>query len=825
MKFLTRFQASRLVGKLRADQPLPADEAQAISKKLLAYGEHVIPQLISVLSHGVARVPAINILRQQLSTETAHYYLDSLRSGNPAQTSAMVRMLSESEDYDPQLVLAMLSEQGAPMGALRTILEEQMHRVNRQDMVRLLGAASKDAMSLVFRLLERHPDPSMGPDLIQLLKHDNWWVRLHSLRVLGEIASTDTIQAVSACLNDENREVRLEAVRSLDRANARDAAPALVEALRDQNIKVQTAAIDALTRMGDSTSVSHLIEVLKDESEYARRAAVEVLNAVATTEAVHDLVKALQDEDWWVRVRAADALGSLGGPRVVEAVIAMLEEKDEFVRRYAVEILNTVPSEKAVEPLVGLLYDHDWWVRERSIDALGAAKDPRAVQPLIDLMLDTKELIPLCARALAAIGDVRAVLPLVDLYPDLSGESQETVTDALVLLNSSADLSDKQRKAVAITLTENERTSAEPDALQPGGAKNLMELEAGRSSKVSPTSASKVVSRRTLSEPDIPTPASKPAATEPPAPGLPASEPPASEPPASGPAQAPQLILNYHQLEKGTELLDRFTVVRKVGAGGFGSVYLVRDKAIQDEIILKVLNPQLSADDTAVRRFVRELKLTRRITHKNVIRLHDFLNLGGGAHAVSMEYFESLDLGKILKRGGPMGVDRAFALATQICDGLTAAHSEDVVHRDIKPENILVGHDDEVKIVDFGLASAEHSGSRLTKSGLLVGTPEYIAPELINGEAVDHRADIYAVGVMLYEMVSGTQPYTSEAPVQVLLRHIEGEAEALGALLPDLDPAVCDLIHLTMAREPDKRPQTAEDLKSRLQELLRKRAA
>jgi len=226
--------------------------------------------------------------------------------------------------------------------------------------------------------------------------------------------------------------------------------------------------------------------------------------------------------------------------------------------------------------------------------------------------------------------------------------------------------------------------------------------------------------------------------------------------------------------------------------------------------VLKILSPQLSLDPNMIRRFVQELKLTRRISHPNVIRIYDLIDLNG-AHAISMELFAGRDLGAVLREHGPLSPARAMHIAEQTLEGLAAAHSAGILHRDIKPANLLVGDGDILKIVDFGLASMGQSAhSRLTQSGILVGTPEYISPEQITGAEVDARCDLYSLGVVLYEAMSGQQPFSGANAVNVLFQHLEATVPPLSTVAAGIPAAVNDVVMCAMARMVGDRPASAQ---------------
>ena len=779
MDLIRRFQAGQLAKKLQ--DSLQAGTAVSESQdKLVALGPAGLRGVLAVVAHGKATPATLDVLERLATDELLGQFALAMQSPVPEVVEAVTTALSRSPHYDPAQLLPLFAESGVSKARLETILAAQADRLQPVALVRILPDLSKEARGSVYRLLERRPDPGIANDLVQLARHDDWWLRLHAVKLLARVPGKDAVAGVTERLKDDAPSVRLEAVRTLGALRATDALPALCARLRDADIKVQAAAIETLIGIGDVSAVPWLLEYLRDDSEYVRRAAVEVLNQVVTTEAVKDLVSALRDADWWVRVRAADALGRLGGPKVIDAVVELVHEPDEFIRRYAVEILNTVPDRRAVEPLIHALDDEDWWVRERAIDALAKTQDPRAVEPLLRVLLRDLKSAPLVLRALAQFPDERAVDPICRCVESEHAEVRREALGALTAF-SKAGLPDDARARIRQALERAGVASPRVSPSMPMAVRGLHGPESGR-------------------------PSSAPGRESGGASGAPPS-------PAGTPT--PQVV-NFQKLEPGTLLNERYRVRRIIGGGGFGTVYLVEDTVVREDMVLKVLSPQLSLDANMIRRFVQELRLTRRISHPNVIRIYDLIDLGG-AQAISMEHFEGRDLGSVMRQEGPLSVERTMFIVQQVLDGLEAAHATGIVHRDIKPANILVGEGDFVKLVDFGLAMvAQSTRSRLTQSGILVGTPEYISPEQITGQEVDGRTDLYSLGIVAYEMLSGRLPFAGTNAVNVLFQHLESDVEPLDQVAPHLPPAVCEFVMSCMSRMAGDRPAGAADALARL---------
>ena len=285
--------------------------------------------------------------------------------------------------------------------------------------------------------------------------------------------------------------------------------------------------------------------------------------------------------------------------------------------------------------------------------------------------------------------------------------------------------------------------------------------------------------------------------------------------PLPGPAgPAPSLTktiaLSGEGLAPGLTFAGRYHILEEIGEGGMGRVYQALDIELQEKVALKVIKARVAADEKTVQRFRNELKLARRIIHKNVCRMYD-LNVSAGVYYITMEYVSGENLKASLRRVGPLSVTKALLIAEQICAGLEEAHRLGFIHRDLKPQNIMIDREGVVRIMDFGIAR-DLAAAGLTDDGQMVGTLEYMSPEQLEGKKADPRSDLYSVGVILYEMVTGQTPFEGETPISVAAKHITSEPVDPRVLNDRVPDALGRIIMKCLEKDPDRRYQTAEEL-------------
>ena len=268
------------------------------------------------------------------------------------------------------------------------------------------------------------------------------------------------------------------------------------------------------------------------------------------------------------------------------------------------------------------------------------------------------------------------------------------------------------------------------------------------------------------------------------------------------------------ELTRGTTFANRYEIIEELGKGGMGKVYRVEDKKIKEEVALKLIKPEIASDKKTIERFSNELKTARKIRHKNVCAMYD-LGEEKGIHYITMEYVPGEDLKSSIRRMGPLTAGKTLFIAKQVCDGLAEAHRLGVVHRDLKPQNIMIDKEGNARIMDFGIARTVR-GKGITGAGVMVGTPEYMSPEQAEVKEVDQRSDIYSLGVILYEMVTGKVPFEGETPLGIAMKHKSEKPQDPRELNAQIPEDFSRVILRCLEKDKEKRYQSAGEVRSEL---------
>ena len=262
----------------------------------------------------------------------------------------------------------------------------------------------------------------------------------------------------------------------------------------------------------------------------------------------------------------------------------------------------------------------------------------------------------------------------------------------------------------------------------------------------------------------------------------------------------------------GRQLGD-YRVLRRLGRGAMAEVYLAEQISLGRQVALKVLHPQLSIDETYIKRFQLEARAAAALVHANIVQIYEVGCLDE-IHYIAQEYVPGQNLQQMLVRHGPPETKLALIIIRQVAAALAKAASQSIVHRDIKPENIMLASSGEVKVADFGLARVTGTGTtvNLTQVGVTMGTPLYMSPEQVEGGKLDPRSDIYSLGVTCFHMLAGSPPFQGDTPLSVAVQHLHKLPPRLEDARPDLPPALCRIVHRMMNKEPSGRYATAREL-------------
>jgi eukaryotic-like serine/threonine-protein kinase len=795
MSLFSNYRADRLIAEIKTSGNPQSPETLKAVEKLISLGGSAIDPIITALASAEKRetVVYVDVLSRLIDAKSLPQLFKSMAEAHGRAMSGIAWAMSSSRNYPASALLEALGKPGMPKQALLDIIAAQKTRFTVRELLNAAYAQESAERAGLFKIITEIADESSIDDLIARIEGKDPIARLHIINVLGRFNNPKVQQAVQRQLKDNSKLIRSAALSALANMTGSFDMPLICGMLRDPEIEVQNKAVDLVVRANHPDTIKYLVDVLKDENEYARRAAVEVLNVVGNATSVKFLLQVIADSDWWVRTRAADALGKIGGPRVVDAVLALIKDENQDIRRAAIEILNQTKDERAVAQLIEATKDSDWWVSERAVDALAEIGSTKALPRFIEMLgAGEARSLPTVIRAVGKLGDQKCIDYLL---PMLQREENEIKVEAIAALAKLADerhASTIRMRLQAVAGTEGTINAAVDRAMQELENRfSTQQIAANqRAAKMQEPAKTLLIDNKELASV-------------------------VSEHEAQAAAR-----LDISTLKPGDIIEGRYKYIEKIGKGAFGTVLLMEDTVVEERLILKFLNPNVASDEEMMKRFVHELRYSRKITHKNVIRIYDFLYIRGN-YAISMEYFPSHTLGGEIVNEKPVALKRAVKFGIDIATGMAVAHQAGIVHRDLKPANLLIDNEGLLKIVDFGVAAAQTQGdTQLTKTGYVIGSPKYMAPEQILGKKVDERADIYSLGVILYEMFSGIPPYSRGDHMSVMYQHVQGKARPPIEINKDLPPELNSLVMKCMSLDKAKRSQSMDELRLELEKFL-----
>ena len=772
-------------------------KAVALIEKLRQTSRESLDQLIQMIpaSSGSHRSILTEICLDNVEGSTEELFLKSLDHDATDVRTTAAEILAQTDQVAPSKLFKKLHESEVSRAEIINILAFQREQLKPEQIIsnalkldkshaeQLLKLALDSKVPLDLELLHLEPKSIASPS-----------IKISLLRYFAQIEQAAIAQQIARFLTDENKTVVIEALKALKNLPVKFDASVLLPFVESMTEIEREMAIDVLRAQADDELVPKLAPWTCGKADETREIFIKLLIKYVTPEGLETFLRLLEQQEWWGQDQSLKCLQKFGNDKLYAAAEGLVEHDNEFIREQAQKFAAQSSDPSDLKQLWENALHENWQVREGAIEAIGKSNKRESNGILKKVVEKWPESAPAVLKASSNLGFSKGLeiafgcLRMPEAL--VQREALETIGKLASKRHAKAIRDKLMQKVPQLQVTVRDTAGEVVNQLTETYelAPLNVDQEAYFDTRLIKFEDTQLVDQGTRQ------------------PAVEAAKPP---------------VQNIEDFKKGDLWLDRYRIDKEIGRGAMGRVMLAEDEMVGEPLILKFMHPELTAEESSRERFLREVKYSRKVSHPNVIRIHDML-FKDNLSAISMEYFESRGIDEYLKERKFFETKQALDILFQVANGMAAAHNQDVIHRDLKPSNILMDDNGLVKIVDFGIASASsNADATLTKTGSIIGTPAYLSPERAKGQEADHRSDIYALGIIAYGMFTGQLPYSGE-PMSLLFQHLEGKAIPVHEIKPDLGPRISMLVQKLMAVELDDRVQTMEDTADAIKELQRK---
>lgn len=770
------------------------------SRESLEYLIETIPK-----TSGLHRAMLTEICLEQVSGATEALFLKGLDSDATEIRLATASILSQSAQINPNILFKKLHESEDSRAEIIEILDFQAAQLKPEQIVNNALKLGKGDADLLFKLAYKSEQPlSIEALHVEPASIENPSLKIALLRYFAEVEQPEVVQLIARFLDDSNKTVVIEALKALKGFKVKYDVAVLVPFVEGMSDVGRELAIEIIHERAGPEMASKLAPLTCGKSDEAREVFTQLFVKHATTEGLEGYLQLLDLQEWWGKDKSLKALQKFGTEKLYTAALGLSEHENDFVREQAQNLAAQASDSDDVKQLWSNALHENWQVRQNAIEAIGKSGKRESMAILKKVIEKCPDSATAVLKAVAELGFSKGLEIAFACLRMPEALVQRQALESIGQLTTERHAKTVRGKLMqkVPSLQATVRDTAGEVITRMTAEFKLPELNVDQETYFD-TRLIKLEDTRPIELEDT---------------GVFESED------SLGPTE-PSLaaVKNIEEFKKGDEWLGRYRIDREIGRGAMGRVMLATDEMVGGPIILKFMHPELTAEESSRERFLREVRYSRKVSHPNVIRVHDMLS-EGNLSAISMEFFESRGIDEYLKEEKFFEAEKGLGILLQVANGMAAAHDQEVIHRDLKPSNILMDDKGLVKIVDFGIASAStNTDSTLTQAGSIIGTPAYLSPERAKGLEADHRSDIYALGIIAYGMFSGKLPYVGE-PMSLLFQHLEGNAKTVHEVRKEVSPRISLLVQKLMAVELEDRLQTMDEVAEAIKEVQQKLA-